>query len=86
MFEECTTQMGAIAHAASDSLRLMAYLLEVLANEVRHQAGCRQMGLKVFHGVEFGRIGRQVCHCQPRVLLPQLGLHVSAAIRRQPIP
>ena len=44
MFEECTTQMGTIAHAASDSLRLMPPLFEVLANEVRHQAGCRQMG------------------------------------------
>lgn len=86
MFEECTTQMGAIAHAASDSPRLTAHLFEVLADEVRHQVGSRQMGPEVFHGVEFGRIGRQVFHCQPRGLLPQIGLHVAAAMRRQPIP
>lgn len=86
MFEECPAQSGAMTHAASDPLRLVAHLLEALADEVRHQIGARQMGPEVFHRVEFGRVGRQVFHCQPGSLLPQIGLDVATAMRRQPVP
>jgi len=75
-----------MTHTASDALRLVAHLFEVLADEVRHQIGTRQMGPEVFHGVEFGCVGRHVFHRQPGSLLPQIGLDVAAAMRRQPIP
>jgi hypothetical protein len=86
MFEECPTQVGAMAHTATNPLCLAAHLLEVLADEVRQQISTRQMTPKIFHGVEFGRVGRHVFHCQPGCLLPQVGLDIPAAMRRQPIP
>jgi hypothetical protein len=86
MFEECPAQSGAMTHAATNPLRLVTYLAEVLADEVRHQIGARQMGPEVFHGVEFGRVGRHVFHCQPEGLLAQIGLDNAAAMRRQPVP
>lgn len=86
MFEECPTQLGAMTHTASNPPRLVAHLLEVLADKVRHQIGARQMTPKVFHGIEFGCVGWHVFHCQPGNLLPQIGLDVAAAMRWQPVP
>lgn len=86
MFEKCSTQVGATTHAGSDTPCLAACLFEVLADEVRHQIGTRQMGPEVFHRVELGGVGWQVFRGQPGSLLPQIGLDVTAAMRRQPVP
>lgn len=86
MFEERPTQPGTMTHTASHPLRLAAHLLEVLANKVRHQISSRQVTPKVFHRVEFRCVGRQVLHCQPGTLLPQIGLDLAAPMRRQPVP
>ena len=74
-----------MTHTASNPSNLMAYLLEIVADEVS-QIGARQMTPKVFHGIEFGCVGRQVLHCQPGNLLSQIGLDVAAPMRRQPVP
>ncbi len=74
-----------MANAAGAAARLATHVLDVVANEVR-QIGARQMTPEVFHGIEFGGVGWQVLHCQPRSLLSQIGLDLAAAMRGQPIP
>lgn len=86
MFEECSSQSWTMTYTRSNPVRLATHLLEALADKVCHQIGARQMGPEVFHGVEFGRVGWHVFHCQPRSLLSQIGLDVTASMRRQPVP
>ena len=74
-----------MANAAGAAGRLTTHFLEVVANKVR-QVRATQMTPKVFHRIQFGSVGRQVLHRQPRSLLPQIGLDFAAAMRRQPIP
>lgn len=85
MLEECSTEFGAMAHAAGSTASLSTDGVEVVSREMGHVfAG--QMAPKIFDRVEFRSIRWQVLGRQPRCLPSNVGLNISATVRGKTIP
>ncbi len=85
VFEECLSQVGAVADAAGGFAGLGSHRRQVFADELGH-VGPRQMAPEVFHGIEFRCIRRQVFDGQPVRLTGDPALNLGSAMRRQSVP
>jgi len=83
--KECLSEVLTAADATRRSSRLPPDGLQVFAHVLGHVRS-RQVAPKVFHGIEFRRVRRQVFDRQPGGLPLGPLLHVGSAVCRKPIP
>ena len=74
-----------MADSTSTLARLGSNRLEILTDELSH-VGSRQMAPEILDRVQLGRVGRQVFHGQPVLLLRDPRLHLPTAMSWQSVP